>query len=93
VTAYYGQREIQERSEDRVSIRTAHADSFSVIRTLLSTGSESGMDQIFIRSRLLAAAVGSAAMLYVLDYDYAFRFVDPVQDAPLGAETCRADAS
>ena len=48
VTVYYGQRQIQERSEDGVSIRTAHTDSFSVVRTLLSTGSESGMDQIFV---------------------------------------------
>jgi hypothetical protein len=32
-------------------------------------------------------------MLYVLHDDHAFRFVDPVQDAPLGTETRAVDAS
>ena len=32
-------------------------------------------------------------MLYVLHHDYSFRFVDTVQDAPLGTETYAVDAS
>jgi hypothetical protein len=42
--------------------------------------------------RLLPVTVGGAAGLYVLHDDQVFRFVDPVQDAPLGTETCAVEA-
>jgi hypothetical protein len=42
--------------------------------------------------RLLPVTVGGAAVLYVLHDDHAFRFVDPVQDAPPGTRTCAVEA-
>jgi hypothetical protein len=42
--------------------------------------------------RWLAAAVGGGTVLYVFDYDRVLRFVDAVENAPLGAEPCAIES-